>query len=806
MNWVRSIATIALCIYLASCGGGGSNVNSSSPNTMAETNAHGSITLSDYMSRRDTLASQYRSAKTFQNQYGLGMINADVALANLNLKRGASAADAPGSGVIVGLIDTGIDKNSPALDSNLVTEIFEGSARDETPLTFQNVRSYSHGTAVASVIGSQKSNSVWINRGYPRIIQGNHFHGVAWGANIVMTAIPIGTAGSKYTAISLTSLASDNSYWSGVFSRVLRNNLDFLNLSFGADGNIEAYTETQIRNSFSNLITTMAQAGSSQKTVFVWAAGNAGSARYTSCVANGLPNACINNRPNVKSPEIFSGMMSLISELQGHSIAVVSVGSNGEISSFSNRCGIAAKWCIAAPGSDVNIVVYGPAESQTVPGTVDRVFSRRGHARSSGTSFAAPFVTGGLALMKDVFRGQLSNTQLVTRLFATANKRGRYASRAIYGQGLMDLGAATSIVGNPVITLGASVDSGGFALADTSMQLGLSFGDALHRSLNGQEVMALDQLQAPFWFSLSDFVNPTFASLNELRRSVQSSLIENQVHVQSNDFGERTWKFTPLLPDYHAGKHDDSNTEAQFGQMHFTGGSSSSHLGLANGSLAASFQSFLNTAISVFTTADNKSRGLPVTGLTMSYTPSLRVPAYMTLGAISEGESILRSKSFGAFGSVAANSLFFGTGTSAEVGGWRVSGEAELGVFNPRVTGGMIKKMSPLTTSAFTIQARRQIDSDKLLTLDVSQKLRVESGRAKMSVPVARTHEGSVTYSNRNVELIPSGRQVDFSIRWDHSLNRNGRLSLESAIIKDPGHIRGAKPEGRIIATWHQRF
>ena len=812
MNWVRLFLTIAFCIFLASCGGGGSNVTSSSPDTPdtpdtpVDTNAHGSITLSDYMSRRDTLASQYRSAKTFQNQYGLGMINADVALANLNLKRGSSAADAPGSGVTVGVIDTGIDKNSPAFDSNLVTENFEGSAQDETPQTFQSVGSHSHGTAVASVIGSQKSDSVWVNRGYSQNLQDGHFHGVAWGANIVVTAIPLGSAGSEYTTASLTSLVSGNSYWSGVFSRVLDNNIDFLNLSFGPAGNIEAYTETQIRNSFSNLIATMAQAGSLQKTVFVWASGNAGSSGITSCVANGLPNACINNRPNVKSPEIFSGMMSRISELQGHSIAVVSVGGNGEISSFSNRCGIAANWCIAAPGSGVNFVFYGPAESQSVPGTVDPVFSRRGIASSSGTSLAAPFVTGGLALMKDVFRGQLSNTQLVTRLFATANKRGQYASRAIYGQGLMDLGAATSIVGNPVITLGASVDSGGIALTDTSMQLGFSFGDAFHRSLNGQEVMALDQLQAPFWFSLSDFINPTFASSNDLRRSVQSSLIENQVRVQSNDFGERTWKFSPLLSDYRAGKHDYSNFEAQFGQLHLTGGSSSSHLGLANGSLATSFQSSLNTAISVFTTADNKSRGLPVSGLTMFYTPSLKVPAYMTLGTVSERESVMRSKSLGAFGSVAANSLFFGTGTSVEVGSWRVSGEGELGVFNPKVNGGMIKKMSPLTTSAFSIQARRQIDSDKSLSFDVSQKLRVESGTARLSVPVARTHEGSVSYSNRNVELIPSGRQVDFSIRWDHSLNRIGRFSLESAIIKDPGHIRGAKPEGRIIVTWYQRF
>ena len=58
-------------------------------------------------------------------------------------------------------------------------------------------------------------------------------------------------------------------------------------------------------------------------------------------------------------------------------------------------------------------------------------------------------VSGGLAVMKQLFRGQLSNTELVSRLFATANKKGIYANRAVYGQGLMNLGAATNPWGIP---------------------------------------------------------------------------------------------------------------------------------------------------------------------------------------------------------------------------------------------------------------------------------------------------------------------------------------------------------------------
>ena len=47
----------------------------------------------------------------------------------------------------------------------------------------------------------------------------------------------------------------------------------------------------------------------------------------------------------------------------------------------------------------------------------------------------------------DHFEGQLGSQEIVSRLFATANKNGVYADKAIYGQGLMDLNAATEPVG-----------------------------------------------------------------------------------------------------------------------------------------------------------------------------------------------------------------------------------------------------------------------------------------------------------------------------------------------------------------------
>ena len=197
------------------------------------------------------------------------------------------------------------------------------------------------------------------------------------------------------------------------------------------------------------------------------------------------------------SADILSGLSVRFPELHENTVAVVAIRPDGEIADFSNRCGIAADSCLAAPGEEIRVSYFGPGRDGNPIRSV---------ADAGGTSFAAPMVTGGLALMKHYFRGQLSNVDLLARLLETADRNGPYADAEIYGRGLMDLGTATSPVGEPVVAMGGRVESPGAAIHDTSLQVGSAFGDAFVPSLASREIAAFDALGAPFWYDVGNLV------------------------------------------------------------------------------------------------------------------------------------------------------------------------------------------------------------------------------------------------------------------------------------------------------------
>lgn len=225
--------------------------------------------------------------------------------------------------------------------------------------------------------------------------------------------------------------------------------------------------------------------------VLVWAAGNTGGE---------TPEFPANIDPG----SLEDGIDEDWAGLEKGWLAVVATDLNGEVTSYSEKCGDASPWCIAAPGgadeeSEETSIRTTTSEGDVCPTCID--IDGEQYAYGSGTSFAAPQVVGALAALKSMFPN-LSHQQIRDRILETADRSGRYADERIYGQGLLDLDAASRPV-EVVSTAGArlTLPAGAFA-----------------SYLAGEDILVLDSFQrAPFLVPMSLFASESEGGYLRLR-------------------------------------------------------------------------------------------------------------------------------------------------------------------------------------------------------------------------------------------------------------------------------------------------
>ena len=735
-----------------------------------QTLEQGCILESEYEELTAEIAGTHAARSSFRNQWGLEAIRADRAYAHLELQSGPYTA--PGDGVSVGMVDTGIDGAHPQFLNTNVIERFLFGATDEIGAEF------SHGTAVASVLAGED-------------LPGFEFdaQGVAWGADLVVFAVPAGPPPEMYVPIELSELSEAAEFIEQTADEVVNwrygsESIDFVNLSVGFIGSIEDYSEEELREHFAPALTSLAQEGSEDRVILVWAAGNA-----NGLACDGRTPECVDGTVDASSVELLPGLAARIPELQGHSIGVVSVRpDDGLISDFSNRCGIAADFCLAAPGEAVRVAYFGP-DLDGNPGF-------RSVGTASGTSFAAPMVTGSLALMKQYFRSQLSNTDLLSRLLETADRSGPYADAEIYGRGLLDLGAATSPVGEPTVALGDRVGGPGADLHATSLSPGPAFGDAFSESFAAHEIAAFDALGAPFWFDFGGFATTaTGPSLSGRLRDFQRSPVSNLSRSPTD--GIRI----PLLNS--PAKFESALATLHLAKSGASAAAKSTHFALAGHSLVATLpltSSLTATAL----TSEGLSGQKPATGAALIW----RVPESsfgLRAGWMGEGQTLLGTGSEGAFGSLLADSVFAGVQADTELGQWRIDGTAEVGTVHARADNGLFGEISPLVTSTFALHATRQTREGRAFRVSLSQPLRVEEGHTLLTVPSGRTTGGEVVRSAVAMGLEPTGRQVDLALRWHQPL-KLGVLRLGATLSREPGHRKYAETDLILLSGWHRAF
>lgn len=726
---------------------------------------------------------------------------------------GASAAyarGATGRGERVVVIDSGIDQSHREFPGDKVAVVTGiGDSCSPTDAADGECANAEHGTAVAAVAAGARGTSS----------AGVDMHGVAFDAKI--TFIPTRLRGDSTKLPPLLHLngrtwgpsdRDDFDKASANYRRYIAQG-KILNLSFGrpwatsewetlgnncgiaGSGALACY-----RYYYQPVASALAQSGTraADRSIIVQSAANYNGERYDRVKNGDGAGAGI----DATSPIADALLPHVFSELEmGHYVVVVAVGADGEIADYSNRCGVAENFCIAAPGGDGGDALSGGGVdagilSATAGGQYDAW---------QGTSFAAPVVSGALAVMRSYFRNpdgsrSVGNTELVNRLLATANRNGRYADGDIYGRGLLDLDAATRPMG-PMMT------ASGAPLAGTALEITRgAFSDAMARALNGKQMAVFDQLGTPFFRDAGGLLRPgargdahSFAEVTAGRDKILQ--LDSGMWIAQNHNGGRS---LGLLGEGEGFAFSSRNAFAAPFFSLVQNGLGAGFSGTTPGRAGLGF-AFMHGAPQ----GDGGALGdwEPGTAVALNYRPR-NIAFSVQAGVVREAESFLGARPGGGMGAASGDTVFAGLGGEWRVGhAWRALLAGFIGWTKTQTSPGMLRGVSDLRSSALSIGLWRRsaLHSNDWLGFRLSQPLRVESGRANLRLATARTRHGEILYDDIQANLKPRGRALEAEAAWQ-SPTAGGDLSLGLKLTHNPGHNPAAGTREFAWARFRKAF
>ena len=365
--------------------------------------------------------------------------------------------------------------------------------------------------------------------------------------------------------------------------------------------------------------------------------------------------------------------------------------------------------------------------------------------REEGTSYAAPRVAAALARMHRAARRTVRGSHLVRRLVNTANNAEPYTDTRRYGAGALDESAALAPQG-PVTYPGP--DGEQWRRATTAAKLPSAYGDA-GAALARVEMMGWDSDGFPFW--------------EEAGRHMTSARARRSP-----------------IPAAQARIADPGICEA----------------GLALGVTTRC----MPTPAARWQTA----AGPDGAGAGYTLTPGITAGAYVrTEGRLDGGGrgGLTLGGGSGALALTAERTWEMDAGDGAVI----VQARGMVALDAPwRPERGMLA-IGPSALSAGTVAITAVDRKGTSTRVALTQPVRAEAGRARLTWPVSRTLDGRAVFATRSVPLRPSRRAVEASVRHDRDTGLGGRLTLEAWGTTNPGHRPGAAEYG-MGAAWRKTF
>ena len=366
-----------------------------------------------------------------------------------------------GKGSTIVIADTGANTAHTDLDGNIKhTKDFTGTGIDT---------SSTHGTHVAGIAGAELNSTGG--------------HGAAFDADLAIAKVSGGTGYSFQNARkaaewgkSLDSVAinvsAEVNYDSAFRNSLVKDGNDWYSTHW-------YYGENGYNGSVEEAKLWKTALGSEQ--VLVKAAGNAGYAY--SAGMNQMATATDTN-----GNLILDGQMLIVGNWDAN---------NDQINGSSNKAGTVCATmqngvCIdAAKIKDFFIMANGTAVTSTA--------TNGGYTTMSGTSMAAPVVTGAIAVLHQMWP-HMKGKHLVQLVLVTGDKNITGYNENVHGQGLLDMDAATRPVGATGLPTTGRTNGGVSAVAGGANVQGVAASEI--QALTS--VMVLDRFERDFYIDLGD--------------------------------------------------------------------------------------------------------------------------------------------------------------------------------------------------------------------------------------------------------------------------------------------------------------
>lgn len=710
----------------------------------------------------------FRTSEFYGNAAGAGLSEAaDSEFLSIINAEFAYARGYTGTGQKIAILDSGLDTdhiefsdsaNAPdkVVAADLVGSDLQGSDNDPN-----HGANSDHGTNVASVAAGTKD--------------GNGMHGVAYGSQIIGYRMGVDGIGNE--------LSINGAFTDEVVADAIGKGVKIFNLSFGLP------TRDQFGNPTENA-TDADQDKMEGRFTGAFVAGGGINPAMTTMVNNITTNEAIlvmaagNNYTTESS--ISTALPLHFTDMQGHFVNVVALNQAGNsIASYSNHCGITKDYCIASPGTNLMLANDGG-----------------NYQLNSGTSFAAPTVSGAVAVVNQAFG--LSADRTLNILFKTATDMGAAGVDDVYGHGLLNLDKATA-PGADLIALSSSssvsfnntkvTTSGAFAnLAVPNFVI----EDELYRTfkVNGNNLKVAKEDNFDLQKREKSFAKEKKVVTKKLTNGLTTSFVmSNSSGTEALDSFDHMsvageYKNIDILFGFTNTPGVELNDIAKSSNLLQDNALANPYLNLAEKGFVATsaypLSDNLNFQTSVFfgdiENSDNKNLGKSTSAiakLIYNYTDDTKFS--FESGFLNEKHTVLGSKFEGALALADDNYTYF-TGLTAKTkltAKLDVFANAYIGVTKAeKADASLVSNVSDIVSRAASIGAQYNITDKKAAGLVFSQPLKVENGDLSMTYVRGGNIDKGYQNSKLTQDLSPKASQLDVQAFYKEKLTEKSNLNI----------------------------